>query len=311
MLGAILALAFVAGGPAGPDPAALVEELGSPRYLQRESAEAALTRLGRAALPDAPGRARTPGTPRSGSGPRRSWTGSRGRCWSSRPRSPSTSATSRSSTPSGRSTAQAELCSQAPARGRPGLGRTPGSPSGPTSPCRSGRGSTPSARPVGSTTSSAPSSPRAVATRPSRSIRAMPRRPSRSRTAARSGPIWPASITRARSSSPGPDRRSPRGRIGRRSADDAGRPSVGRDPPVLPPVPAGRRAPALDHPERGAPDHRGDRRRGQVAPDPRDPGDPPAVLGLFRDEPVVPRSGSGSTWPIPRPRAAGSSGSRA
>jgi hypothetical protein len=51
MLGTILALAFVAGGPAGPDPSALVEELGSPRYRQRESAEVALTKLGRAALP--------------------------------------------------------------------------------------------------------------------------------------------------------------------------------------------------------------------------------------------------------------------
>jgi hypothetical protein len=51
MLGAILGLAFLAGGPAGPDPAALVEELGSPRYLRREAAEAALTRLGRGALP--------------------------------------------------------------------------------------------------------------------------------------------------------------------------------------------------------------------------------------------------------------------
>ncbi len=51
MLGAILALAFVANGPAGPDPAALVEELGSSRYVQREQAEAALTKLGRGALP--------------------------------------------------------------------------------------------------------------------------------------------------------------------------------------------------------------------------------------------------------------------
>jgi hypothetical protein len=51
MLGAILGLAFLAGGPAGPDPVALVEELGSPRYRQRESAEAALTKLGRGALP--------------------------------------------------------------------------------------------------------------------------------------------------------------------------------------------------------------------------------------------------------------------
>jgi len=51
MLGAILGLVVVAGLPATLDPAALVGDLGSPRYLQREAAEAALARLGRNALP--------------------------------------------------------------------------------------------------------------------------------------------------------------------------------------------------------------------------------------------------------------------
>ena len=51
MIGAILGVVLMAGEGAGLDPAALVEGLGSSRYLERESSEAALNRLGREALP--------------------------------------------------------------------------------------------------------------------------------------------------------------------------------------------------------------------------------------------------------------------
>jgi len=53
MHGALLAVLVVIGGasPAGPDPTGLVEQLGSPRFAQRESAEFALGRMGRLALP--------------------------------------------------------------------------------------------------------------------------------------------------------------------------------------------------------------------------------------------------------------------
>src|SRR5258708_28053691 len=50
MLGATLALVVVVLGCA-PDPTDLVNQLGSPRYALRESAEGELARLGRAALP--------------------------------------------------------------------------------------------------------------------------------------------------------------------------------------------------------------------------------------------------------------------
>ncbi len=51
MLGPSFALAVVLGLPGSPDPTALVGQLGSDRYADRESAEMALTKLGRAALP--------------------------------------------------------------------------------------------------------------------------------------------------------------------------------------------------------------------------------------------------------------------
>ena len=53
MHGALLAVLVVMGGalPVGPDPTGLIEQLGSPRFAQRESAELALGRMGRLALP--------------------------------------------------------------------------------------------------------------------------------------------------------------------------------------------------------------------------------------------------------------------
>ncbi len=50
MLGATLVLAVVVlGQTPSPDPTALVRQLGSPRYSQREAAGVELSRLGRSA----------------------------------------------------------------------------------------------------------------------------------------------------------------------------------------------------------------------------------------------------------------------
>ena len=142
MLGAILALAVVAGSAPSPDPAALVAQLGSPRYRQRESAEAALARLGRARPARAPGRPGRQGPRGPDSGPRRSWPGSRRRCWSSRRRSrfdfrdvPIVEAVRAINR-------QAGLALTLAPEDDPALGRPPADPPDRPSRCRSGRRST-------------------------------------------------------------------------------------------------------------------------------------------------------------------------
>ena len=214
MLGSILGMALMAGGAADLDPASLVEGLGSSRYRERESAEAALTRLGREALSSlrAAVGAKDPEV-------RIRAAAILGRIEGTLLVEPTSIAfdfrratvAEAIRTINDRSGLDLRLQPDAGGGGdEPSLTLRTARPlpfwEGLDALCEAGGlHYTLGARPKG----------RPVASRPSRSIEGPRPHPARCPTAARSGPTSPASITRARSSYHGPAHRRARERIGR------------------------------------------------------------------------------------------------